>query len=677
MTLKSDSKKICSAMGMRKAFYIIGVCLLVMLVNQTKVDAACVSGFVFDANGNPVNNADLDFYNAVTGVKLVFPVGYNDNTDVLGAYRICVLPGLYHIAYDPPDSTHFIGTRLFNVDLRSLGISTDTILPNIVLKFGVAISGVVTDSAGAAVVDADVDVDSLHGGRVYTPNDKSKIVTGAYWIVVPTGNYRIRFDPPATGGRLRGVQIDSATIVRDTVINVSMMNGMLFSGLVTNSVGAGIRDVDVDLRVDSSGQKVFVSNNSTDSAGFYQIAVPTGVFEVRYTPPAGSRFVAELKDSFVISGDTSWDQVLGEGVICSVFVHDSSGNPVANVDLDLKYASSGVKLFTPNDKSNADGYVVTAVFPDIYEVQIQPPLGSFFDQLVVPAVPINSDTTLNLLLPEVQRINWSGQITNSIGQGLADIKIDLQFRLTGAKAFLPNNLTDPTGLFNIAAPVGTYDVLISPPAGNRYIAQIIENAVFSGDTIWPPITLSSGVLFSALVFDDLGVPLPGADLDFTSETSGNQVFTPFDNTDAQGNAVVSVPPDIYTVKVEPPASRQLFSATITGLFVINDTTVTFLLTGAGVPDDANFILKPNYPNPFNSQTNIQYFLLTDDLVLLDVYNILGQHVKSLKDEFNQVGMYVVPWNGTNDRGVPAASGVYFYRINTKQGNETRRMLLVR
>jgi len=650
---------------------------LVIFVYQPKVNSACVSGFVLDANGNPVNNADLDFYNAVTGVKLVFPVGFNDNTDVLGAYRICVLPGLYHIAYDPPDSTHLIGTRLFNVDIRSLGISTDTILPNIVLNFGVAISGVITDLAGAAVVDADIDVDSLHGGRVYTPNDKSKLITGAYWIVVPTGNYRIRFDPPATGGRLRGVQIDSAAIVRDTVINVSMMNGSLFSGLVTNSFGAGIRDVDVDLRVDSSGQKLFVSNNSTDSTGFYQVAVPTGVFEVRYTPPAGSRFVAELRDSFVVAGDTSWDQVLGEGVICSVFVHDSAGNPVFNADLDLKYDSSGVKLFTPNDKSNADGYVVTAVFPDIYEVQIQPPLGSFFDQLVVPAVPINTDTTLSLLLPEVRRINWSGQIINSIGNGLADIKIDLQVRITGTKAFLLNNLTDSNGVFNIAAPVRTYDVLISPPAGSRYVGQIIENAVFSGDTLWPPITLLSGVFFSALIYNNSGQPVLGADLDFTSETTGKFVYTPYDNSDVQGSAVVSIPPDIYIVKVEPPLNSQLFSATLSGFMISNDTTVTFLLSGAALPENVNFILKPNYPNPFNSQTNIQYFLLTDDVVSLDVYNILGQHVKSLKDEFNQVGMYVVPWDGTNDREEQAASGVYFYRIHTKQGQETRRMLMLR
>lgn len=659
-------------MGMMKALYTLGICILTMLGFSPDIFSACVSGFVVDANGNPINNVDLDLFNAVTGEKLVFPPGYNDNTNPLGDYSICVLPGFYHIAFDPPDSTHFLGTKIFNVDIRA-----DIVLPDIVLGTGIAISGTITDSSGAPVVDADVDVDSLGGGRVYTPNDKSKILTGAYWIVVPPGQFRIRFDPPTTGGRLRGYQIDSANIVRDTVINVSMMNGMLFSGLVTNSVGAGIRDVDVDLRVDSTGQKVFVSNNSTDSTGFYNVAVPLGTFEIRYTPPAGTRHVAELIDNFVISKDTSWNLTLGDGVICSVFVHDSVGNPIEGIDLDLKYAGTATKLFTPNDKSNIDGYVVTAVLPDIYEVQLQPPAGTFFDQLVLDSVSILRDTLLNLLLPEVQRINWTGQVVNSVGDGLAGVKIDLQSRISGKKAFIANNVTDSLGNFVLAVPVGRFDALISAPAGSRYVSTNIENSVFNIDTTWQPIVLSSGVFFTANVFDDTGQPLQGADLDFTSETIGKPVYTPFDNTDAVGNAIVSVPPDIYTITVDPPAASALLSTTLNGVFVTKDTSVTFLLSGSILPSDVNFILKQNYPNPFNAGTNIQYFLLTNDFVSLNVYNVLGQHVKSLEQQNNQVGIYVVPWDGTNESGEPAASGIYFYRIETNIGHETRRMLLIR
>ncbi len=663
---------------MHKILCFIGLCLLALLLHQPRVDSACVSGLVYDANGNPINNVDLDFFNAATGVKLIFAPTLDDNTDVFGSYGpICVLPGLYHISYDPPDSTHFMGTKIFNVDLRSLGISTDTVMPQIVLNLGIVISGVVTDSAGVPVVDANVNVDSLNGGRVYTSNDKSKLGTGAYWTVVPPGTYRIRYQPPPTGGRLRGVQIDSATIVRDTVINASMINGMLFSGSVTNSIGNAVQDVNVDLRIAASGQKVFVSNNRTDSIGFYQVAVPVDTYTVIYTPPVGSRYVAETKDSFVIAGDITWDQILGEGVICSVFVHDSTGSPVFNADLDLKYFSTGVKLFTPNDKSNTDGYIVTAVFPDIYEVQIQPPPGSFYNQLVIPSVTITSDKTLSLLLPEVQRINWSGQVINSAGIGFSDVKIDLQVKLTGTKAFLVNNLTDSLGYFSFAAPIGTYDALFSAPAGTRYVSQNIENVVFSANTLWQAIILQSGILFTALVYDNLGQPLLGADLDFTLESTSNNILTPYDNTDAMGLSVSAVPAGVYTIKVDPPLNSPLFSTNISGISVMSDTAVTFLLSGASQPTASNFILNPNYPNPFNSQTNIQYFLLSDDRVSLSVYNILGQRVKTLRDEFQPSGMYVTQWDGTNSRFEPVATGVYFYLFTTSTGKESHQMMLVR
>ncbi len=662
---------------MHKVLFIIGVCLIVILVHQDNVDAACVSGFVYDANGNPVNNADLDFFYASTGVKLVFPLGFNDNTDVLGAYRICVLPGIYHISWDPIDSTHLLGRKIYNVDLRSIGISTDTVMPDIILNFGTVISGVVTDSSGVPIVDANVNVDSLHGGRVYTSNDKSKLVTGAYWTVVPPGDYRIRFNPPPGGGRFRGVQIDSASIVRDTVINVSLLNGMLFSGKVTNSIGDGVPDVSVDLKIARSGQKVFVPNNRTDSTGFYQVPVPVDTFALTYTPPASSRYVVEIVDSFVIAGDTYRDQVLGAGVICSVLVHDSAGNPVFNADLDLKYFSTGVKLYTPNDKSNAAGYVVTAIFPDIYELQIQPPPSSFFSQLVIPSVAINTDTTFTLLLPEVPRINWSGQVVNSAGDGISGVKLDLQVKLTGARAFLSNNFTDSLGFFSIAVPVGTYDALFAPPIGSSYVAEKLGNSVFSVDTLWQAVTLQTGVLFTALVYDNLGQPLLRADLDFTLETSSQTMFTPYDNTDAQGVSVSAVPAGAYTIKVDPPIGSPLFSMSTNGVSITSDTTGTFILSGATQPTETNFVLNPNYPNPFNSLTNIQYFLLSDDNVSLGVYNMLGQRVKILRDEFQQSRLYITQWDGTNDRNEPVATGVYFYLITTSKGKESRQMMLVR
>lgn len=654
--------------------HLLSVSLILVVLKFSVASAVCVSGFVIDASGNPVAKVDLDFIVAATGVKLAFPTGFNDNTSDLGAYSICVLPGVYIITFDPPDSTHYLGSRVFNVDLTD---NQDIILPNIVLGTGVAVSGVVRDSRGAAVGAVDIDVDSLGGGRVFTPNDDTKLTTGAYWIVVPPGKFRVRYDPPPVSGRLRGYKIDSISITRDTIINVTLSDGALLNGIVTDRTGNGIFGVDIDLREDSTGKKIYVSNNETDSTGFYNVAVPAGIFDLRFAPPSGSRFVAELIDSFEITTDASYNQVLDAGLICSVFVHDSTGNPIAGADLDFKQESTGIKLFTPNDNTNSNGYVVTALFPDIYTIQIQPPIGTIFDELVTHGVSITSDTTFDFLLPEVQRINWSGRIVNSLGQGVAEVGIDLRFRATGTKVFIRNNFTDSAGNFDVQAPIGIYDVLITPPRQSRYVAAVIENSSFHQDTLWQDISIELGFILTVSVYDNLGIPLVNADLDVISEASGHKLFAPFDNSDVFGMVQIALHAGVYTIRVDPPPGISLLRTTVSGFNFVGDTSLTFVLSNTTATDDINIILEQSFPNPFNSQTTIRYFLLTDDDVSLRIYNILGQRVKLLYEGFRRVGTYSVPWDGTDQNGNTVSSGVYFYEVRTNMGKKSRSMVYVR
>jgi hypothetical protein len=91
-----------------------------------------------------------------------------------------------------------------------------------------------------------------------------------------------------------------------------------------------------------------------------------------------------------------------------------------------------------------------------------------------------------------------------------------------------------------------------------------------------------------------------------------------------------------------------------------------------------FSLSQNYPNPFNSQTQIAFYLPESDKVTLTLYNILGQELIKLID--NQVltsGENIVTWNGTDAAGRSLTSGVYFYRIELKNGiMETKKMVLI-
>ncbi len=85
----------------------------------------------------------------------------------------------------------------------------------------------------------------------------------------------------------------------------------------------------------------------------------------------------------------------------------------------------------------------------------------------------------------------------------------------------------------------------------------------------------------------------------------------------------------------------------------------------------------NYPNPFNPSTEIMFNLNRPSNVRLDIFNIIGQKVAAVVDEYRQAGTNRVMWNGTSDDGTPLSSGMYFGKIRSDEYEECIKMLLVK
>ena len=90
-----------------------------------------------------------------------------------------------------------------------------------------------------------------------------------------------------------------------------------------------------------------------------------------------------------------------------------------------------------------------------------------------------------------------------------------------------------------------------------------------------------------------------------------------------------------------------------------------------------YYLNQNYPNPFNPSTTIEYGLKETGNVSLKVYNILGQEVKSLLNVQQEAGIHRVIWDGIDNNGIQAASGIYFYRISVNNYQEIKKLILLR
>lgn len=90
----------------------------------------------------------------------------------------------------------------------------------------------------------------------------------------------------------------------------------------------------------------------------------------------------------------------------------------------------------------------------------------------------------------------------------------------------------------------------------------------------------------------------------------------------------------------------------------------------GNPD--RFILNQNYPNPFNPSTILSYTLKSDQNVKLIVYNLVGQSVEVIVDEYQTAGNYSYTFDATN---LPA--GIYLYKLQVGEYSSVKRMTLVK
>ena len=88
-------------------------------------------------------------------------------------------------------------------------------------------------------------------------------------------------------------------------------------------------------------------------------------------------------------------------------------------------------------------------------------------------------------------------------------------------------------------------------------------------------------------------------------------------------------------------------------------------------------LSPNYPNPFNPETTISYEIASDGNARIDIFNLKGQLVKTLVNDNKVSGPHRVVWNGTDKYGRKVASGIYQYRLITKDGSITKKMILMK
>ena len=94
-------------------------------------------------------------------------------------------------------------------------------------------------------------------------------------------------------------------------------------------------------------------------------------------------------------------------------------------------------------------------------------------------------------------------------------------------------------------------------------------------------------------------------------------------------------------------------------------------------DVGSIELGQNYPNPFNPETEISFTLPKSRMVVVKIYNSLGQEVRTLTDGQYEAGTHTLRWDGLNNQGSTVVSGVYLQRLEVDGLSVVKKMNLVR
>ena len=113
---------------------------------------------------------------------------------------------------------------------------------------------------------------------------------------------------------------------------------------------------------------------------------------------------------------------------------------------------------------------------------------------------------------------------------------------------------------------------------------------------------------------------------------------------------------------------------------IDDISILTVSTGVALRENelpSEFSLDDNYPNPFNAGTTIRFALPHDANVKLAIYNTLGQEIKTLSDQKLAAGVHSLVWDGLNNEGAPASSGLYFYQMTADDFAAVKKLTVIK
>jgi len=165
-------------------------------------------------------------------------------------------------------------------------------------------------------------------------------------------------------------------------------------------------------------------------------------------------------------------------------VRTALGTAVANADIDVIDACSGVNLFLATDHSAADGtFQVTVNAAGTYDLHVVPPAGNTFAAGDVhDIVIVNASVSVGTVTLATARL-VSGTVRTPALAGAANVDLKFTSTSTGDRVFLTKTLTNALGQWSVRVPPGTWELDFRPPAGSPWADRVRPSLVVGASDI--------------------------------------------------------------------------------------------------------------------------------------------------------------------------------------------------